>query len=74
MAPSLQKIKGPGRCFVSLAIFALHIMAWQIFMIKQVYQTSTRKSVILYVLPIFFIISIVVFVALIGAAFFSFYD
>ena len=44
------------------------VVFWQIYMIKQVYQSSVRKSVLLYLLPLLFLAMIAWFIAMLGAA------
>lgn len=50
------------------------VIIWQIYMIKQVYQSSVRLSVLLYVLPIVFLVIIAGFIALLGAATLQVFD
>ncbi|MEK9657855.1 MAG: hypothetical protein VW378_05740 [bacterium] len=55
-------------------LITLIVIFWQIYMIKHIYQSSLRKSLLLYVLPILFLALITCFIGLIGASILSMYD
>ena len=55
------------------ALLGFLVLIWELYIIKEVYQCSLRKSILLYVLPLFILISLFFILALLGASLFSLY-
>lgn len=63
----------PGFFELCQSLLGFVVLLWQLFIIKEVYQCSLRKSILLYVLPLFILISLFLIFALLGASLLSLY-